>query len=164
MKLKLYHHFLKYQQIYLLLLLFIILGLPLLLNQIQDKPFLMGAESYYHLQSAQEVNANNFYYLGLHYLENNFYNFGFVLIPIFLAFASLIIFFQIAKKIKLSQKFTFFLSLFIIISPSFIFTHLTLSASSLFLFLILSASYLLLQKKSTIPLPRHHPFHLRYFH
>lgn len=155
-------HFLKYKKLYLGLLLIIILAVPLLKNFLLDKPLIMGEESYYHLSSAQEINGRNFYYYPLKlfsFLPEQFL----VVIPLFLAVCSLLLFLSIVKETKLNEEFLFFFLLFLILTPAVIFTYTTLSAYAVFLFLTLLGFFLLIQKKKLIKLISLIPFILATF-
>ena len=58
-------HLIRHQQAYLLALAALILIIPALINFFSGKPLIMGAESYYHLQQAKEIRAENFIYAPL---------------------------------------------------------------------------------------------------
>lgn len=143
-------HFLKHQNKYLLLLLIFVLGAPLLLNQIQGKPLIMGGESYHHLSLARELSWNNFYYFPLKVIVSFVPESLLFIIPLFLAIGSLLIFLKLTKRFKFSKKSTFFFLALLIISPSFVFTFITISAYSAYLFLVLLGFLLLTQEKETV--------------
>ena len=88
----------------LLLLLLIVLGMPFLQNSSQQRPVLLGEESYYHLAQSQELQGRNFYYAGLHVLDSFVYNRGFFVLTLVMAVASLLLFLAIAKKLAIYAK------------------------------------------------------------
>lgn len=141
-------HYLQYQHLYLSLLAFIILALPLVLNAFHHEPLLQGGESYYHLSQARDLSLPTWYYYPLHLLLP----LGNVLVvlPIVAGLASLWLFFKISRLLGWEQRFTFFLSALVILSPSFIWTFSTLSSSAAILFLALLGLLLFLHPRQTL--------------
>jgi hypothetical protein len=121
-------HLLKFQKIYLLSLGFLILIVPLISNYIRGNPIITGAESYFLLNLIPYSPTL------------------FSLVPITLGIVSLLLFFYLAKYIKLSETFTFFFILFLIFTPAYIYTFTTLSGYSMFIFLTLLGLTLLFSK------------------
>ena len=109
---QIFSHFLKYQVLYLSLILFLVLLVPAFSNFLQDKPIIMGVESYYHLSSAEGASWYNLHYLPLKIINLFLVDSYLFLIPLFLALASLWLFLGFAKQINLSKKFTFFFLFF----------------------------------------------------
>ena len=128
---------LKYHKIILLIILMVILFIPLISNQF----IIQGSESYYHLSESTTLKEffNNPLPLLTSFIPVKFL----FLIPITLAFLSLLLVFSITKTIKISERIVFFFLLFLILSPAFIFVYTTISAYSLFIFLILLGMFLL---------------------
>ena len=144
---KLFRHLFRYQQWYFLLLISIILATSFVSNFLNDKPLIMGVESYYHLNLAQESIIKNLSYLPLYFLANLLDNTQLIIVPLLLSFGSLILYLQLAKKLEISSLFSIFFLIFLIFSPSFIFTYSTISAYSYFTFLTLASFLLLMQEK-----------------
>ena len=139
-------HLFRYQKWYLLALVLILLITPLTSNLLQSEPLIKGAESYYHLNLAQNVKLNTSYF-PLNFLSNILGNNALVIIPILLALGSLLLYLQLAKKLSISPLFSLFFLLFLIFSPAFIFTFSTISAYSYFIFLVLSGFLILAHKR-----------------
>lgn len=139
-------HCIERPQRYLLLLLLIVLAMPFLQNSVQQRPVLLGEESSYHLAQAQELQSKNFYYAGLRVLDSFVYNRGFFVLTLGIAIASLLLFLAIAKKLALQKELTFLFLVFLLVSPTFIFTFSSLSGAGLFIFLAMSSIFLLLQR------------------
>ena len=133
------NHLFRYQKIYLCILLLVLSTTPLVLNYLHEKPVLVGGESYYYLSSAQQESPYNPLTLLFKIIPDKL---SFLLPPL-ISLGIVILFYAFAEKIKLSEKRTFFIVLFYLLTPSFIFTSLTLSSYSLYLLLILSGANLL---------------------
>ncbi len=137
-----FSHILKYKVGYLSLILFLVLLVPAVCNFWQDKPIIMGVESYYHLSLAESASWYNINYFPLKMINLFLVDSYLFLIPLFLAFASLWIFLAFAKKVNISEKFTFFFAFFLVINPAFIYTYITLSTYSFLFFLLLLGFFL----------------------
>ncbi len=133
------NHLLHHQKIYLCILLLVLSATPLVLNYLHEKPVLVGGESYYYLSSAQQGSPYNPLTLLFRIIPDKL---SFLLPPL-IYLGIVILFYAFAEKIKLSEKRTFFMVLFYLLTPSFIFTSLTLSSYSLYLLLILGGANLL---------------------
>lgn len=132
---------LRYQRTFLSVLLIVLWSIPLLSNYLEEKPLLIGGESYYYLSSAQQELPYHPFSLLLKIIPDQ----AALLIPLLISLGILLLFYLLAEKMRLSQKKKFFLGLFYILTPTFIFTSLTFSSYSLFIFLILLGTNLLLQ-------------------
>ena len=158
-------HLIKYKSIYLPLFLIITLSLPFLFRILNHNYLLISTSSYHSLYSATQINLSNFwqnpYHLILHlfsYLPHFPY-----LAQIFtslLGVLSLLLLNNITKRFNLSLKEEFFLLLFIILSPVFIFTFATLSHHSLFIFLLLAGFSALFSKNKFLKSLSYIPFFL----
>lgn len=131
-----FSHLVKHQKKYLLALFTIISIIPFLANIIRNRPVLMRGESYYFLQKLdltlfvpQSLSAIIAYLIGI---------------------ATILLLFKLAKKMKLADNFTFFFVLFLILSPTFIFSYVTLSFYSWFLLPALIGFLLLHSRKEKL--------------
>ncbi len=134
-------HVLQHQKKYLTLLLLFMNTVPFLSNFYEDKPMLIGGESYYYLSSAQQ----GFYNHPLAILAAVIPDSVIFLLPPIISLITLFLFFYLAKKLHLSETITFFIGLFFILSPAFIFNSITLSSSLFFGFLLLAGFSLFMQ-------------------
>ena len=147
----------------LLSLVFIVLLSPIIINSTLHHPLIIGAESYYHLNQAQNLTFGNFYYFPL-FLAINFLPFNFlVVLPILLGMASIFLLIKILFSEKVSMEFNFFFLVFMILSPTFIFTFSTISSSSYFIFLSIVGFFLFIQKQPIFPFISIIPFFLATF-
>ncbi len=141
-----FSHFIKHQKKYLVLLAVLILLLHFAANYLAGKPLLSGAESYYHLYSAREwIDFNP-----LSAVLSLFPDSVVFLLPLLLAVISILLLLAIAQKIGLTERVAFFFTLFLILSPTFLFAFTTLSSYSFFLFLVLLGFFLLMQEQKIL--------------
>src|SRR3989344_7267969 len=103
-----FDHLLRYQKIYLCLLLVILFVVPLFSNYRQEKPLLMGGESYYYLSSAQQERPYHPLTLLLRFIPEPVA----YLIPPLLSLGLILLFYLLARKINLSEEKVFFMILF----------------------------------------------------
>ena len=137
-------HLLRYQKIYLCLLLVILFVIPIHSNYQQQKPLLIGEESYYYLSSAQQDLPYNPFTLLFRVIPDYLA----FLVPLLVSVGMVLLFYSLARKINLSEEKVFFIVLFYLLTPAYIFTSLTLSSYSLFLLLVLlGVNLLFLQTK-----------------
>ncbi len=136
-----FQHILSFKQVYLLVIAFIVLTIPVMVNGLKGYLPIMGKESYFHLSQAGEINSvlYNALKVGLGTLPDS----ALAAVPILLGLASVVLFLRLAKKILLPEGFTFFFALFVIISPAFILTYTTVSSMSVFITLLLIGLVLL---------------------
>jgi hypothetical protein len=111
-----------------------------LFNFVQHKPLLVGGESYYYLSSAQQEIPYHPLTLMMRYIPGYA---AYILPPIF-SVSIMLLFYALAKKIQLSEKKTFFIVLFYIFTPAFLFASLSLSSYALYLLLVLAGMNLVL--------------------
>jgi len=143
---KYFEHLIKYQKIYLTIVLLLVLIGPLSVKFFTPENVqFAGAESYYHLSSAQDISWNNFYYYPLHLLDKYFSSEELTVVPIILALICLFLIMSLTKKLELSPKITFIFILLTILSPAFIITFSTLSQYSYYFVLLLVMLILLKQ-------------------
>lgn len=147
---KYFNFILNHYKLVLLLILLFVLLIPLTTNLIRGNPLVMGEESYANLLATKQITVNNLQYWPLNLLQNIFPEALFFLIPILLAVSSLFLFISLAKKFNLSDKFTFFYLLFVILAPAFIYVFSTISLDSFFIVLVLGGFFLLLQEKKIL--------------
>ena len=146
---KYFSHLLKHQKKYLVILMIIIFFVPLINNSIDGKPTIIGEESYYHLSQAKEVSFENFYYLPLNLLTKVLpFNLYFI-IPFIITFLSIIIATKVTERVNIDKEFRFFLLALLIISPTFIFSSITISGYIVYFFMVM-VSFLLLTQKSKV--------------
>lgn len=129
-------HLVKHQKKYLLAIFTIISIVPFLANIIRNRPVLMKGESYYFLQ---KLDLTLFVPQSLS-----------VIIAYLIGIATILLLFKLAEKMKLADNFTFFFVLFLILSPTFIFSYVTLSFYSWFLLLALVGFLLLHSRKEKL--------------
>ncbi|MBU0457429.1 MAG: hypothetical protein KKD75_04770 [Nanoarchaeota archaeon] len=144
---KYFSHLLKHQKKYLVSLLVLIFIFQTALNFIKNKPLMIGGESYYYLSISQNMG---FQYNPLTLLLSTIPKQIIFLIPPIIAIFCILILFDLAKKMNLSDSFTFFFTLFLIISPTFIYTTITLSTYSVFFLLMLLGFSLLFQENKKV--------------
>jgi hypothetical protein len=137
-----FNYLVEYRYLYLLLLAVVVLGVPLLSTYWQGQP-LLGAESYYHLSQAQEINWKNYYYYPLNLAQEIIPSWTLSFIPFILAFFSVTMGLKLAKRLEFSDHFIFLYLSLLIISPIFILTYITLSTYSYFISLMLVGLWLL---------------------
>jgi len=135
-----FNHLLHHQKIYLCILLLVLSTAILVLNYLHQKPLLMGGESYYYLSSAPQELLYNPLTLIFKLIPDQLL----FLLPPLISLGTMVLFYVLAEKIKISEKNTFFIALFYILTPTFIFTSLTLSSYALYLLLVLGGANLLL--------------------
>jgi hypothetical protein len=128
---KILNFLIEQQKWFMLILLIIILGIPLLNNFTQDQPLIMGGESYYLLN---EFNIPTYYAQYLFW------------IPLTLGIISLFLFINLTKKIKIKKEITFWFLSFLILTPTFIYTYSTISAYAFLTFFVLLSLTLLENK------------------
>lgn len=148
-------HLIKHQKLYLSLLLLLLLLLPPFTRYFNHNPLLPGPPSYFHLNAAEHLTLSNFYQNPYHLLLSlNFLHSPFLyqLLPLLLAFLSFLLLFSLIKELRLTHLHQFFFLLFLIVSPSFLYTFTILNHHSFFIFLNLLGFYLLLHKKRYLPL------------
>ena len=144
-------HLIKYQKIYLMIILILVLTLPNLLRWTDNNPTLIGAPSYYYLNVIKEIDSFTLYdnlYLSLLAVNFNHSLFFFKLIPFILGILSTLLLINIIKKLGLSPKNQFFFLTFLILSPAFIYTFTVLNHYSLFIFLLFLGFFLLLNQNN----------------
>lgn len=139
---KVFAHLLQYQKLYFVMLALLAIGSIFILNSQQHKPMLMGEETYYHLQRAQHLGWRNYYDLPLSGITRFLPTSTWILLPLLLAITAVLLLLSVAARLNLPAKITFFLTLFFITSPAFIFSFSTLSAHAIFLWLALLGIYL----------------------
>jgi len=140
----LFKHLLRYQKLYLCLLLMVFSVLSTFSSYVQGKPLLVGGESYYHLSSAQGPSLNPLTFLFKLVPDQS----AFILPPL-MSLGTIVLFYVLAQKIKISDKKIFFTVLFYIFTPAFMFASLTLSSYSAFLLLVLlGVNLMLLEDKN----------------
>jgi len=137
-----FQHLLRYQKLYLCGLFILLSALSFFSNYLQEKPLLMGGESYYFLSSAREEVS----YHPLTLLLRTIPPQRVFLVPPLIALGNILLFYALARKLGLPEKIIFFTVLFYILTPAFIFASLTLSSHSVFLLLVLLGMNLLLQE------------------
>ena len=144
---KYFLHLLKWQKVYFSVLFLLLAGFPVLINHLQEKPLLMGGESYYHLEQVREAGVGNYLYLPLKLWTQLVPESVWFILPIILGFFSVLLLQTLGKRWGAGEKEVFFLTLFLIFSPALIFNSLVLTAGGLFVFLLLLGLFLLNQEK-----------------
>ncbi|MDP3698684.1 MAG: hypothetical protein Q8R47_03785 [Nanoarchaeota archaeon] len=135
-----FNHLLRYQKIYLCGLLMLLSALSLFSNYLQEKPLLMGGESYFYLSSGQPDPSYQPLTLFFRVIPDQLA----YLFPPLLSVGIILLFYSLAQKINIPEKKAFLIVLFYILTPTFIFTSLALSSYSLFLLLTLCGANVLL--------------------
>jgi len=126
-------HLLRYQKIYLCALLILLSALTLFSNHLQEKPFLIGGESYFFLSSAQQELPYHPLTLLFRVIPDQIA----FLFPPLLSLGVILLFYSLAGKMNIPEKKAFCMVLFYILTPASIFTSLAVSSYSLFLLLVL---------------------------
>ncbi|HIJ11771.1 TPA: hypothetical protein HA278_06955 [Candidatus Woesearchaeota archaeon] len=140
-------HFVKYQKRYILLLAFIVLFIPLLINSIQGDPLLMGQESYFVLEESSRVPWYHFSFSFINILQSFLPASLLFCIPFLLGIGTLLLYFRFGDNKLFSRQWNFIFLLILVSSPAFIFTFSTISATALFAFFTLTGFVLLTEKK-----------------
>ncbi|MEW5896433.1 MAG: hypothetical protein AB1668_01965 [Nanoarchaeota archaeon] len=140
---KYFLHLLKHQKKYLLSLLTLIFLVHIINSTINNKPLLTGGESYYYLAKLSPL------YNPLTNIISRAPDWLLFFLPFVIVFLSIILWLWLAKKLLLQEKVVFFFVLFLILSPAFIFSFISLSGYSFFIFLTLLGFTLLMQESKT---------------
>ncbi|MFA6461367.1 MAG: hypothetical protein WCV90_03805 [Candidatus Woesearchaeota archaeon] len=147
---KLEEHVVRYQNIYLFLILVLVLTLPLISRAWNSQPLIIGQESYYHLSQAQDYSWREFYYYPLHILESLHSEPLLLGIQFLLALLCLGLGLSLLKRGQFNTPTTPILVLFLILSPAFIFTFLSISAYSIYFFFYLLGFWLITQDQQKV--------------
>lgn len=135
-----FNHLLRYQRIYFCLALLLLCAGMFLFSFLQHKPLLVGGESYYYLSSAQQETP----YHPLTLMTRFIPGYAAYVLPPIISVGIILLFYALARKIQLSEQKTFFMVLFYIFTPTFLFTSLSLSSYALYLLLALAGMNLTL--------------------
>ncbi|MBU0459328.1 MAG: hypothetical protein KKH52_00890 [Nanoarchaeota archaeon] len=135
--------FIKHKKNVLIVLLLILLLTPLLINYLHQKPLIIGEESYYHLTLSKQLEPKQFFNNPLPFLLSFLPEQTQFLLPLALAFLTIFLIFSLSKTKKISSRLIFFFFTFLLLTPAFIFTYITLSTYALFIFLLALGLYLL---------------------
>lgn len=135
-------HILRYQKVYLPLTMIILVIIPFIISYNTQNLLLRGGESYYFISQQGTWTP-------LHSLVQFFPTAYLAIIPLLLTVGSAIFFYRSCTQLQLSAKHTFFFLLFLVLSPTFIFTFTTLSQYSLIIFLFLLGLTLSTAKRYT---------------
>ena len=130
-------HFIKHQKKYITLIMLIIFSVLIISNFVADKPVISGSESYYYLSSLHGTSYNPLVNLIRFIPENLIF-----LIPLFIGIFSVLMIFNLSKHI-LDKETSFFFILFLVLTPAFIFSFVTLYSYGLFLLLTLLGFFLI---------------------
>jgi len=133
-----FSHFIRHEKKYIIAIMILLFSVQMLSNLTADKPLFIGSESYYYLSLSEQ---------GIHY--NSLVNLISLippslvfLIPLFIAIFSVLILFDLSKNL-LDKETTFFFILFLILTPGFILSFVTLSSYASFLLLTLLGFFLI---------------------
>ena len=126
---------------------FILILIPIVISNSSNNPLLIKSESYYHLTNSQELNFFNPNYLLLNLIQKIMPYPTLIILPLFLGLASLLLFQHLLKKFNFSEQFSFFFTLFLIISPTIILEFSNITFNLFFLFFTLLTFYLLSSEK-----------------
>ncbi|MBI2662626.1 hypothetical protein HYX11_04165 [Candidatus Woesearchaeota archaeon] len=140
-------YLLKNQKNILLALLFILILIPIVISNSSGNPFLIKSESYYHLTNSQELNFFNPNYLLLNLIQKIIPYKTMIILPLFLGLACFLLLQHLLKKFNFSEQFSFFFTLFLIISPIIILEFSNITFNLFFLFFSLLTFYLLSSEK-----------------
>ena len=142
-------HLIKYQKVYLLILLILVLTLPNILRWTDNNSSVIGGSSYYALNIVKEIETPMFYgnpYLTLLSLNTTHQMYIYKIIPLLLGILSFWLLMCNLKKLGLSPKNQFFLLAFLILSPAFIYAFTVLNHYSLVFFITLLGFHLTIHK------------------
>lgn len=126
-----FNKILEHKKLLLIAVALAVLLTPPIINYLNNKPMLIGGESYYHLTAEPREAINNPLIFLVKYVPDNLL----FILPIIFAFGTILCLLSLIKSAK--PEFTFFYLLILIISPAFIYTFTTISAYSFFLLLFL---------------------------
>ncbi|MBU0470378.1 MAG: hypothetical protein KKA62_01635 [Nanoarchaeota archaeon] len=146
---KIYSHLLKHQKKYFVSLIILIFFFSAWSNFLVGKPVLGGGESYHLLNLIEKGEYTyNPLVLLLAVIPQNLI----LIIPLLLSLLSLGLLSKLCEKMELPKNISFFFILFLIMSPTFIYSFITLSSYSLFLSLTLLGFLLIMNKNKTLRL------------
>src|SRR3989338_4350067 len=112
-----FSHILRYQKIYLCSLLIIFSGLTLFSNSVHEKPLLVGGESYYFLSSARTELRYHPLTLLFRIIPEQL---SFLLPPL-ISLGTVLLGYALARKKQIAEKKIFFMVLFYLLTPTFLF-------------------------------------------
>lgn len=140
---------------YIIITTIVLISLPLVIRFLSHGAFFIGEEPYYHMRVAEKISrTDNLIFFKRPLLVTPYH---FLLIPfnkyltisvlsLILALATIIIFYLILKKYKISPEHRFFISMLLIVSPVFIYLFAVPNPNSLAILLTLTGFYLFLKK------------------
>lgn len=141
---KYYLHLLHRSQFYLPLLTLLLLSSIYLLDYAQGSPLLLGPESYYHLSSFQNRAGVEYFPLGM--LAAFIPEKAVFILPVLLTLGTLLLLPVLLSRVGIKDETRFLFSIFLVLTPAFLYSGSTLSAAMLVLFLM-AAGFILLSNE-----------------
>ncbi len=147
---KYYLHLLRYSRFYLPVLALLLFSSIYLYNYALGQPLIIGPESYYHLSAFQNRAGVEYFPLGL--LAAFIPEKALFVLPVLLTLGTLLLLSVLLSRLGIKDETRFLFGIFLVLTPTFLYSGSTLSAAMLVLFL-LAAGFVLLTsegKKSKI--------------
>ena len=144
--------------VYVILAALIIISIPLITRVLFHNNIMIGEESYYHANIAKQIIEQKSLIHDSNYIFNPYHlvlaSIGYFIgvdlaskiVPFLLGMLFVLIFYLILKEFEIEIKERFFMSLILIISPTFIYLSTVSNSYSVPIFLILLGVYFLLKK------------------
>lgn len=135
---KYFSHFIRHQKKYIFLVTILLFFIQIVSNLLAEKPLISGSESYYILSlSEQGIHHNPLVNL-VHVVPESLT----FLIPLAIGLFLIMMLFNLSRNF-LDKETTFFFILFLVLTPSFIFSFVTISSYASFLLLVLLGFFLI---------------------
>lgn len=141
---KYYLHLLTYSHFYLPVLALLLLSSIYLLNYARGLPLILGPESYYHLSAFQNRAPVEYFPLGM--LVSFIPEKALFILPVLLTLGTLLLLPVLLSRLGIKDETQFLFSLFLVLTPAFLYSGSTLSAAMLVLFLM-AAGFILLSNE-----------------
>lgn len=138
---KYYLHLLRYYYLYLPVLTIVLLALIYFIQYSHSQPLLVGPESYYHLSAYQNRGWAEYFPLGMAraFIPEKII----IVLPVLLTLSSVLLMQVLASRLQVEPETRLLFSLFLVLTPAFLFSASTISTSMLIFFLILAGFVLL---------------------
>ncbi len=141
---KYYLYLLRHLKFYLPLLALLLLSSIYLLDYAQGSALIIGPESYYHLSAFQNRAGVEYFPLGM--LVSFIPEKALIILPLLLTLALVLLMHVLLSRLAVKTETIFLFSLFLVLTPAFLYSGSTLSAAMLVLFLM-AAGFILLSNE-----------------
>lgn len=155
---KYYLHLLQYSHFYLPVLALLLLSSIYLHNYALGQPLILGPESYYHLSAFQNRAGVEYFPLGR--LAAFIPEKALFILPVLLTLGTLLLLPALLSRLGIKDETRFLFSLFLVLTPAFLYFGSTLSVAMLVLFLMAAGFVLLTNEKKSSKILSFAPFAL----